>query len=95
MFNMFVVALVPFKLHCYLFCSQHRYVKTGSEFTWPNFAKPWYRVYSTEWHQTDVIWAQSFKCTHTISDTMQQQTSNSQITLDTAQCRNKITRQRA
>jgi len=41
MCNMFVVALMPFKSRCYffgnLFCSRHRYNKTGSGLTWPNF----------------------------------------------------------
>jgi len=47
MFNMFVVALVPFKSHCYfknLFRSRHLYTKTGSRLTWPNFTKRWYHV---------------------------------------------------
>ena len=48
MSNMFVVALVPFKSHCYffknLFRSWYCYNKTGSGLTWTNFTKPRYYV---------------------------------------------------
>jgi len=69
MFNMFVVALVPFKLHCYFLKFIYRVKNIGqvspsaSKRTYLTcFSKPWYRVRRT-W-RTSRDWSSSvfFMC---------------------------------